>query len=60
MNYSVGDRIAIHPAANIWMRGIRYANIYKVGRKWLHCREGDHTFRLPEDLVLEKIWSDKQ
>lgn len=30
---TVGMRVAIHPATNLWMRGVRFATVVKVGRK---------------------------
>lgn len=33
--FAVGDRVKIAPHTDLWMRGVRYATITKVGRKWL-------------------------
>lgn len=30
---TVGARIELHPACNLWMRGARYGTITKIGRK---------------------------
>lgn len=35
---SVGDRVAVHPATDLFMRGMRYGEVRKVGRKWIHVR----------------------
>jgi hypothetical protein len=31
----VGMRVKLHPAAGLWMRGVKYATVSKVGRKWV-------------------------
>lgn len=33
--FNKGDVVAIHPATDLWMRGVRFAVVVKVGRKWL-------------------------
>lgn len=33
--YKVGDRVKVHPALDLWMRGVRYATVTKVGVKWI-------------------------
>lgn len=35
---TVGDRIELHPATDLWMRGARYGTVVKVGRKWVHVK----------------------
>jgi hypothetical protein len=35
-DFSVGDRIQLHPATDAWMRGDRFGQIRKVGRKFYH------------------------
>ena len=30
---TVGARVELHPACNLWMQGARYGTITKVGRK---------------------------
>lgn len=37
----VGLRVALHPATSLWMRGVRWATVAKVGRKLVTIR-GDH------------------
>jgi hypothetical protein len=32
-NFIVGDRIAMHPATDLYMRGARFGTIEKIGRK---------------------------
>ncbi len=31
-----GDQVRIHPAADLFMRGVTHATVKKVGRKWVH------------------------
>jgi len=31
----VGMRVRLHPAAGLWMRGVKYATVSKIGRKWV-------------------------
>jgi hypothetical protein len=35
---SIGDRVEVHPASDLFMRGMRYGEVRKVGRKWIHVR----------------------
>jgi hypothetical protein len=46
-----GQRVAIHPAEDIWMRGVCFAIIISVGRKWIHLHADHPTtnvrFKLP-------------
>lgn len=34
-----GDRIALHPAEDLWMRGIRYGTVTLLGTKWVHFND---------------------
>ena len=34
-DFKVGDRIELHPATDLWMRGARYGTIEAIGRKYL-------------------------
>lgn len=49
-----GRRIMIHPASDYFMRGIRYADIVKIGRKWITLHSEFHglTFRITSDMIL--------
>ena len=29
---SVGDRVELHPATDLWMRGARYGTVTKIGK----------------------------
>lgn len=33
--FTVGTRVQMHPATDLWMRGARYGDVVKVGRKYL-------------------------
>lgn len=37
-DFTVGARVQLHPATDLWMRGARFGEIVKVGRKWLHVK----------------------
>ena len=32
----VGCRAKVHPATDLFMRGVRYVTVQKIGRKWVH------------------------
>jgi len=51
----VGTRVAICPASDIWMQGIRYGTIKSIGRKWVHLvSDSNHKFKMhPFDLDIE-------
>jgi hypothetical protein len=34
----LGERVAIHPASDWFMRGERYGRVEVIGRKWIHVR----------------------
>ena len=57
---SVGNRVAISPSTDLWMRGERYGEVVKIGRKFIHVK-GDRTQRVYrfkiEDCLLERIYS---
>lgn len=36
--YTIGQRVAMHPATDRWMRGDRYGTVERVGRKYLSVR----------------------
>lgn len=42
---AVGDRVKTAPHTDVFMRGVRYARITKIGRKWLHIQD-DNTRRV--------------
>ena len=35
-DFTVGQRVALHPGLTLWARGVRYATVTSVGRKWVH------------------------
>lgn len=37
-DFRAGDRVEIHPATDLWMRGARYATVMSVGKKNLRIR----------------------
>lgn len=36
--FGVGDRVELHPATDLWMRGARFGEVIRVGRKALTVR----------------------
>ena len=34
--FKVGERVQAHPATNAWIRGARYGEVVKIGRKYVH------------------------
>ena len=34
-DFTPGDRIELHPATDLWMRGARFGTVRKIGRKLL-------------------------
>jgi hypothetical protein len=54
-DFSVGDRVELHPATDAWMRGDRYATVTKTGRKYVHVLS-DHGNRYacePRDIFAK-------
>jgi len=37
-----GMRVALHPATSLWMRGVRYADVVKVGRTTVIIEADNH------------------
>jgi hypothetical protein len=35
-DFKIGDRVALHPASDMWMRGAKFGEVVKVGRKLVH------------------------
>jgi hypothetical protein len=35
-DFRVDQRVQLHPATDLWMRGARYGTVRKVGRKLVH------------------------
>lgn len=31
-----GHEVRLHPATDLFMRGVRYATVKTIGRKWIH------------------------
>jgi hypothetical protein len=52
-DFKVGDRVELHPATDLWMRGARFATVIKVGTKRVHVkldRTGGVVYLLPERI----------
>ena len=52
--YNVGDRVEIHPATDLWMRGARYGTV--VGRS---LTPADRV-RVKLDKTGEKVWTSSE
>ena len=37
-HFTVGMRVEMHPATDLWMMGARYGDVVKVGRTKVHVR----------------------
>jgi hypothetical protein len=52
-DFSIGDRVELHPATDAWMFGDRFGEVIKVGTKLVHvkCDRSGKTRRLsPENI----------
>ena len=36
--FSNGERVQLHPATDWWMRGARYGDVVRTGRRWVYVR----------------------
>ena len=54
----VGDRVKIHPATDLWMRGVRFARVVKITARYVHVKAlgwphlSERVIRLAHDNVL--------
>jgi hypothetical protein len=46
MGIKPGDTVRLHPATDWFMRGVKYATVLKVGRKWVHLEHAPTGTRL--------------
>ncbi len=37
-HFRLGQRVMLHPATDLWMRGARFGTIAKAGRKYVHIK----------------------
>jgi hypothetical protein len=37
-HFRVGQRVELHPACDLWMRGATHGNVCKIGRRWVHVQ----------------------
>jgi hypothetical protein len=53
---TVNDRVAIHPACDLFMQGALYATVVKIGRKWIHATfDRDGKTRQINPNLLRKV-----
>lgn len=53
---NVKDIVKVHPASDLWMRGVKYITVTKVGRKYIYGTDtlGRWSGRVhPQNLVKE-------
>jgi hypothetical protein len=55
-DFKPGDRIELHPATDLWMRGARFGTVRKIGRKFVTI-EIDALSRGPIRIRPENIGS---
>lgn len=57
LGYRVGQRVQLHPATDWWMRGARFGEIVKLGKKYLHVKLGvnTRTIRVLPENILERV-----
>ena len=52
--FTVGDRVELHPATDRWMRGDRFGEVVKLGRHYVHVKldvSGQTRQFAPENVV---------
>lgn len=56
-DYTKGQRVQIHPAADAWMSGDRFGTIERVGRKYLSVRmdRSGHLLMFAPRNILEVV-----
>jgi hypothetical protein len=55
-DFRVGDRVELHPATDLWMRGARFGNIEGVGRSFITVRlDTTRRARLPPSDIWNII-----
>lgn len=58
-DFRVGDRVELHPATDMWMRGARYGEVKRIGRKLLTVRldaTGKNVRIAPENISGNAKW----
>lgn len=53
-SFTVGERVQLHPATDLWMRGARYGSVVKIGRLLVSVRldATDRTVNMHPDNLL--------
>jgi hypothetical protein len=53
--FSLNDRVELHPATDAWMRGDKYGDIVKLGKKYVHVKmdRSGKTRKVTPGLVLK-------
>lgn len=56
---NIGDIVSIHPHSDWWMKGIKFAQIKHIGRKWITLYDNmtDTTFKVTRFSIMESgLW----
>jgi hypothetical protein len=56
-NYKIGDRVELHPATDLWMRGERYGEITGIGTKYARIKldKSEKTVSITPRNVYSKV-----
>lgn len=54
-DFHVGQRVELHPACDLWMRGARFGTVVKVGRKHVHVRMDHAQVRRPVRVAPDNL-----
>lgn len=52
--FDIGQRVELHPGTDAWMMGDRFAQVVKIGRKYItvECFRSGKERRVPPSLLL--------
>jgi hypothetical protein len=57
-DFSIGDRVEVHPATDVWMQGDRFGVVVKIGRAKLTLRmdRSDRELRFAPGNIYGKVY----
>lgn len=60
MSFTIGQRVELHPACDLWMRGARFGTVHSVAKDGTLRIKMDHPqvrrlVLVPPDLALPKL-----
>lgn len=51
-DFRVDQRVQAHPGTDIWMRGVRFGNVAKVGRVFVHVKmDNGQTYKFNPNYI---------